>query len=77
MDKIKLTHAIKSARQKEGVSQEEMAKEIGITRRHYQRLEVSGDFKMNQLNKILTRLDLQMLILPKSDMFVQLAGYIM
>ena len=74
---INVAHAIKNAREKARVSQLEMATQLGITRRHYQRLEKTGNFKIAQLDEALKRLDLQLIILPKNDVFAKMAGFIM
>lgn len=77
MQRENVAIAIKRAREKCKMSQEVMATHIGLTRRHYQRLEKSGNFKMEHLEKALEKLDLQLLVLPKNDVFASFAGLVM
>lgn len=58
---------IKFNRIKNKINQKNMAEFIGVSPRHYQRLESTGKFNMKHLELIFDKLSLCMIIVSKND----------
>ncbi len=61
---VHLMQIVEDRRKIKRITQAAMAKELGTTKRTYQRWEV-GDVSLSQLQSILEKLDLKLIILPK------------